>query len=82
MNDLRSDLKADLLADLQGSVEPAVAPAVEPAPVPPQLLDATPALSVQWTPLRWSRPRVVRAKIGTGKALKLGPLKVELSVRE
>jgi hypothetical protein len=82
MNDLRSDLKADVLADLQQTVEPPAAPAVEPAPLPPQLLDATPALSVQWTPLRWSRPRVVRAKDGVGKAVKLGPLKVELSVKE
>ena len=77
----RDDLKADLLADLAPRIEPA--PAVEePAPLPPELTDAPPALSVQWTPLRWSRPKVVRAADGVGKALKLGPLKMELSVKE
>lgn len=77
----RDDLHADLLADLAPRVEPAP-PAEEPPPLPPELSDATPALSLQWTPLRWSRPKVVRAGDGVGKALKLGPLKVELSVKE
>ncbi|MGB8649617.1 MAG: hypothetical protein WCD35_03040 [Mycobacteriales bacterium] len=81
MNDLRSDLKADLLADLAPPAAPAPA-AAEPAPLPPVATDATPALSVQWTPLRWSRPRVVKVRGGLGKAVKLGPVKVELSVKE
>jgi len=81
MKDLRSELRADLLADLTPPVaEPAPTPAVPP--LPPELTEATPALSVQWTPLRWSRPRVVRAQTGAGKALKLGPLKLELSLKE
>lgn len=81
MIDLRADLQADLLADLAPPVieEPAAA---APPPPPPQRNDATPALSVQWTPLRWSRPRVVRAKDGVGKAVKLGPIRVELAVKE
>ena len=78
---LRSDLQADLLADLVPPVVEAPA-AVLPEPLPHELTAATPSLSVQWTPLRWSRPRVVRAAAGPGKALKLGPLKVELSVKE
>ena len=55
---------------------------LEPAPLPPELHDTTPALSMEWTPLRWSRPKVVRASDGVGKALRLGPLKLELSVKE
>ena len=79
---LQADLQADLLADLAPpEVEQPTSP-VEPVPVPPELIDSTPALSVQWTPLRWSRPRVVKAKDGVGRAVKLGPLKVELSVRD
>lgn len=78
----RDDLHADLMADLAPRVEhePPVPP--EPAPLPPEPHDATPALSVQWTPLRWSRPKVVRASDGMGKALKLGPLKLELTVTD
>lgn len=81
MNDLRADLQADLLADLTPAAAPPAVPEA-PAPVPPELTEATPALSVQWTPLRWSRPRVVSVRGGLGKAVKLGPLKVELSVKE
>jgi hypothetical protein len=81
MIDLRADLQADLLADLAPPVIEEPAPAAPPPP-PPQRNDATPALSVQWTPLRWSRPRVVRAKDGVGKAVKLGPIRVELAVKE
>ncbi len=79
----QADLQADLLADLAPprAGQPAP-PAVEPATLPPELNDATPALSFQWTPLRWSRPRVVSVRGGLGKAMKLGPLKVELSVKE
>lgn len=80
MTDLRADLQADLLADLVPKDEPVAT--VEPEPLPPELIDSTPALSVHWTPLRWSRPRVVKAKDGSGKALKVGPLKLELSVKE
>ena len=81
--DLRSDLQADLLADLAGPVEE-TAPAPEPAPaaVPPELNDATPALSLQWTPLRWSRPKVATVRGGLGKTVTVGPLKLELSVKE
>ncbi len=82
MKDLSADLQADLLADLAPPVveEPVVVE--EPAPLPPELTDATPALSVQWTPLRWSRPKVVRAQGGTGKALRVGPLSVEIAVKD
>ena len=80
--DLKADLKADLLADLlPASVEPPAAP-VPDASLPQELTDSTPALSVQWTPLRWSRPKVVKAKDGVGKAVKVGPLKLEFAVRE
>ena len=79
----RDDLHADLLADLAPRVTPTETPApVEPEPLPPELHDATPALSMEWTPLRWSRPKVVRASDGVGKAVRLGPLKLELSVKE
>jgi hypothetical protein len=81
--DLRSDLQADLLADLAGPLEETPPPpAVEPVAVPPELSDATPALTFQWTPLRWSRPKVVKVRGGLGKTLAVGPLKVELSVKE
>jgi hypothetical protein len=78
----RDDLQADLLADLTPKAAPPPPPAVEPEPLPPELHDATPALSLECTPLRWSRPRFVRAADGVGKALRLGPLKVELSVKQ
>jgi hypothetical protein len=80
--DLQADLKADLLADLTPPVEPPPAPAVEPAALPAELHDATPALSVQWTPLRWSRPKLVKVKGGLGKVFKVGPFKMELSVKD
>lgn len=79
--DARTDLQTDLLADLRVP-PPERAPTVEPAAVPPPPNDLTPTVSVHWTPLRWSRPRVVRAAIGPGKAVKVGPLKVELSVKK
>ena len=79
--DLRADLQADLLSDLAGPAEE-VAPAPEPAAVPPELTDATPSLSFQWTPLRWSRPKVTKVRGGLGKTVAVGPLKVELSVKE
>jgi hypothetical protein len=81
--DLRSDLQADLLADLAGPVEETPAPpAPEPVAVPPELTDATPALSLEWTPLRWSRPKVTKVRGGLGKTMTFGPLTVELSVKE
>jgi hypothetical protein len=79
--DFQADLQADLLADLApAALEPA-APLDEP-PLPPELTDATPALSLQWTPLRWSRPRITKTKDGLGKAVKLGPLKLEFAVKD
>ncbi|MCU1594340.1 MAG: hypothetical protein JWO12_1732 [Frankiales bacterium] len=78
---LQDDLKADLLADL-APVDASPAPPVDPVPVAPPPVDSTPVVSVAWTPLRWSRPRVVRAKDGVGKAVRLGPLAVELSVKD
>lgn len=78
----RDDLHADLLADLAPKAEvPPPAP-TEPEPLPPELNDVTPTLSLDFSPLRWSRPRVVRASDGVGKALRVGPLRVELSVKD
>jgi hypothetical protein len=79
--DLQADLQADLLADLAPAPLESAAPVEEP-PLPPELTEATPALSLQWTPLRWSRPRVTKSKDGLGKAVKLGPLKLEFAVKE
>jgi len=78
MSDLRADLKADLLADLT-TPEP---PAPEPAPVAPvaEHTEVTPAVSFEVTPLRWSRPRVVST--GLGKAVRVGPLSVGLSLKQ
>ena len=78
----REDLHADLLADLAPRVVEEPPAPVEPEPLPPELHDSTPALSMEWTPLRWSRPKVVRSSDGVGKALRLGPLKLELSVKD
>ena len=75
-----NDLRADLLADLTPVDTPE--PTIVPAPLPGELAEATPALSLSWTPLRWSRPRVVRACQGTGKALRVGPFSVEIAVRD
>ena len=82
MTDLRADLQADLLADLTPAETAPPAPAIEPAALPQELGDVTPALTFAWTPLRWSRPRVTRPSEGPGKALRLGPLTVELAVKE
>jgi len=78
----RDDLQADLLADLSPKAAPPPPPQVEPEPLPPEPHEATPALSFEVTPLRWSRPRLVRASDGLGKAVRLGPLTVELSVKQ
>lgn len=78
----KDDLTADLLADLAPRTDPVPPPVEEPALLPPELEDVTPAVSVHWTPLRWSLPRVVRSSDGAGKAIRLGPLQVELTVKE
>ena len=79
----RDDLKADLLADLAPKADPVTpAPAPDPAPLPPELHEVTPAVSVHWTPLKWSRPRFVRSSDGMGKAVRLGPIQVELTVKD
>jgi hypothetical protein len=77
MSNLRDDLKADVLADLAPAQ--VTAPVVEPEPVPAELTDVTPVVSMQLTPMRWSRPKVVT--IGAGKAVRLGPLSLELNVK-
>ena len=78
----RDDLHADLLADLAPrQVDEPPAP-VEPEPLPPELHESTPALSFELTPLRWSRPRVVRSSDGVGRAFRVGPLRLELAVKE
>jgi hypothetical protein len=77
----REDLHADLLADLAPRVEAEPPVAEEPAPLPPEPHDITPTVSVHWTPLRWSRPKVVRASDGASRAVRLGPLQVELTVK-
>lgn len=79
----RDDLTADLLADLAPKVETAPAtPSPEPVPLPAEQQELTPAVSVHWTPLRWTRPRLVRASDGAGKALRVGPIQVELTVKD
>ena len=79
----RDDLQADLLADLAAKeLEPTPTAAPDPAPLPPDLPDVTPALSVDVTPLRWSRPRFARSADGLGKALKIGPVTVQLTAKE
>lgn len=78
----RDDLHADLLADLAPRTEVEPPSPVEPEPLPPEVHDVTPTLSLGISPLRWSRPRVVRSSDGIGKAFRVGPLKVELSVSD
>ena len=81
--DLKADLQADLLIDLAGpAVEEPPALAVQPSRLPPELSDATPSLSLALTPLRWSRPKLVSVRGGLGKAVKVGPLRVELAIKE
>ncbi len=79
----KNDLTADLLADLTAEpVTPPAPPVVAPVAAPRELDHLTPALSLRWTPLRWARPHVGRVKGGTGKALYVGPLTVEIAVRD
>ena len=77
MTKLRDDLKADLLSDLAPPV--VEAPAAEPPAVPAEPIDGTPVLSLQLTPMRWSRLKVVT--VGAGKAVRLGPVSLELNVK-
>ncbi|MCU1601198.1 MAG: hypothetical protein JWO22_1907 [Frankiales bacterium] len=80
---LQADLQADVLADLAGPAEEVTAPpVVEPTPAPPELTEATPALSLKLTPLKWSRPKVTTVRGGLGKSVAVGPWRVELSVKE
>jgi len=78
----RDDLHADLMADLAPRAEVAPPAPPEPAPLPPELHDVTPTVSVHWTPLRWSRPKVVRASDGASRAVRLGPIQVELTAKQ
>lgn len=73
----------DLLADLQGEVSarPAAPPTPPPAAAPVEPGPGTPALDISWTPLRWSLPALRPASRGTGISLRLGPVRVSLSVR-
>ena len=79
MSNLRADLKADVLADLAPTCAAPSRRGAEPAPVPPSAREVTPVVSMQLTPMRWSRPRVVT--VGSGKAVRLGPLSLELNVK-
>jgi hypothetical protein len=74
-----NDLTADLLADLAGPPVAAAQPVVPVAA--PERSGVTPVLSATVTPLRWSRPRVVRAQQGAGRGVRLGPLLLEVAVR-
>ena len=77
---MTSDLRADLLADLAATPDQ-----LDPAPagmaVPADPVASTPVLIATFTPLHWSRPRLVRAERGAGRALEVGPLRLELSIR-
>ena len=75
----KASLSADLLADLNapGALPTATAPAdVTP---PPQVTRGTPALSVTVTPLRWRPPSFTAPERGTGVAVRVGPLRVEVA---
>jgi len=79
MSDRRKDLRKDLTADLLVDLTPAASPPVVPEPVPADPVEGTPVLSLHLTPLRWSRPKSV--SVGAGKALRVGPLSLELNVK-
>jgi hypothetical protein len=73
----KSDLQSDLLAELQGAAKARPLPAAPPtvhAIAPGVLPRPTPAIEVRVTPLRWSWPRL------SGRALRLGPVQVSLSL--
>ena len=79
----RSDAKDDLLADLQSAVAerplPPSPPLEQPAVAQP-LLAPTPAFDLRVTPLRWSRPAVVPSPTGFGLGVRVGPVRVSLSL--
>ena len=77
---MTSDLRADLLADLAAQPD-RPDPARASAPIPPDPVASTPVLTATLTPLRWSRLRLVRAERGAGRAVEVGPLRLEVSVR-
>ena len=74
----KASLAADLLADLN-------APAALPKATPPaelsdaQITRGTPAISVTVTPLRWRPPSFAAPERGTGVAVRIGPLRVEVA---
>ena len=74
-----TDLHEDLLIDLTQRAH--TPPVSALPPVPPDLVATTPVLTASLTPLQWSRVRVVRAEVGVGRGLLLGPLRLEVSVR-
>lgn len=77
---LSQDLTADLAAELRVDPPPALPSPGPPSPASPAPATqgrGTPALSVLFTPLRWSRPSVARA--GRVLTLRLGPWRAELS---
>ena len=80
----KNDLQQDLLADLQGAANARPLPSAStlPDPVPPaeQLHPPTPAFDMRFTPLRWSRPRLVPAPTGLGLGLRAGPLQVTVAL--
>lgn len=75
----KASLSADLLADLSapGALPTATAP--DEVASSTQAPRGTPALSVTVTPLRWRPPSFQAPERGTGVAVRVGPLRVELA---
>jgi hypothetical protein len=75
----KTRLSEDLLADLSapGALPTASAPAALGSSVQPPR--GTPALSVTLTPLRWRALALAAPERGTGVAVRVGPLRVELA---
>ena len=75
----KATLSADLLADLNapGALPTASAPAEVASS--PETTRGTPAFSVTVTPLRWRPPSFQAPERGTGVAVRVGPLRVELA---
>jgi hypothetical protein len=76
----KAGLSADLLADLNapGALPTSTAPSAAAAP-PLGRTGGTPALSVTLTPLRWRLPALQAPERGTGVAVRVGPLRVEVA---
>jgi hypothetical protein len=76
----RSGLSADLLANLSapGALPTATAPSAASTP-PPTRTGGTPALSVTVTPLSWRLPALQAPERGTGVAVRVGPVRVEVA---